>query len=166
MKADSEKVSFIVGDAEHLPLRNDIFDIVFCKDLLHHVSNSVYAALEMRRVAKKNGNVVALEANGFNPQMILIGLIYFSVDKGVFKNTKARLIAIFTGAGLASVSAVETEFLPRHVLFEYRSPLSRLSVSNLKFILRIMYKMENNLQNSSIIKRFANYIIVQGVKEV
>lgn len=165
MKNSSEKISFVVGDAEYLPFRKDLFDIVFFKDLLHHVSNAVSVMSEMRHVAKNAGKIAAIEANACNPEMILIGLIYYSVDKGVFKNKKNRLITTFKRAGLSRVSAVETEFLPRHILFEYRSPLCRLSAPILMSILRIVRRIENNLQNLSIMKRFANYIIIQGIKE-
>lgn len=165
MKIGSEKISFIAADAEYLPLRRGLFDVVFCKDVLHHVSNPVSTVLEMKRVAKKDGKVVAIEANAYNPEMIFIGLIYFSVDKGVFKNTKTRLVATFKRAGLSCVSVEETEFLPRHLLFEYRSPLCRFSVSSSMLVLRTIRKMENNIQNLSIMRRFANYIIIHGVKK-
>ncbi len=159
----SGNISFIVADAAYLPLRKATFDIVFCKDLLHHVADSLSAILEMRRVASDCGKVAAMEANAYNFEMILIGLIYFSVDKGVFKSTKARLIAAFEEAKLSQVSAVETEFLPRHLLFEYRSPLANLSVSRLRAILGIMRRIERKLQNVPIARRCANYILVQGV---
>ena len=160
----SEKISFVVGDAEHLPLREDFFDVVFCKDILHHVSNSLAALLEMKRVAKKAGTVVAIEANACNPQMILIGLIYFKVDKGVFKNTKERLLATFKKAGLSDINAEETEFLPHHIFFEYRSPLCKRFVLRSKLVLRTIRKIEDSMQNLSILKRFANYIVIHGVK--
>lgn len=165
MKAESEKISFVVSDAQCLPLRDDLFDVVFCKDLLHHVPHPKSTLSEMKRVAKEGGKVIAIEANACNPQMILIGLIYLSVDKGVFKNTKTRLIATFKAAGLSDVGAEETEFLPRHLLFEYRSPLCRLPFLSSMPFSRTIHKIENNMQNLSIVKRFANYIIVRGVKK-
>lgn len=165
MKTESGKTSFIVSDAQYLPLRDDLFDVVFCKDLLHHVSDPTSALSEMKRVAKEGGKVIAIEANACNPQMILIGLIYLSVDKGVFKNTKTRLIATFKTAGLSDVDAEETEFLPRHLLFEYRSPLCRLSFLSSMPFLRTIHKVENNIQNLSILRRFANYILIHGVKK-
>lgn len=164
INSSSEKTSFIVGDAQYLPLRDGLFDVVFCKDLLHHVSNSLSTLLEMERVAKKGGKVVAIEANACNPQMILIGLIYYSVDKGVFKNTKTRLTAMFRKAGLSDAGVEETEYFPRHALFEYRSPLCGVSVFRSRLFLRTLRIMEKNMQNLSIMKKFANYLIVHGVK--
>lgn len=166
MNSSSEKLSLVAGDAEHLPLRVNLFDIVFCKDLLHHVSNSVSAVLEMRRAAKIGAKVTAIESNACSPEMISIGLIYFGVDRGVFRNTKTNLMASFERAKLSHVKAMETEFLPRHILFEYRSPLCRLPACNSKLILRTLRKIEEKLQKLSFVRRFANYIIVQGVNKV
>lgn len=166
IKCGSEKISFVVGDAEHLPFQKDLFDFVFFKDLLHHVSNSMSAMLEMKRVSRNAGKVVAIEANACNPEMILIGLIYYSVDRGVFRNTKSKLIAAFEQAGFSHISVVETEFLPRHILFEYRSPLCSISPAKFTRILPVVRKIENNLQNLAIIRKFANYLIIQGIKKV
>ena len=160
-----EKVFFIVADAEHLPFRDGVFDIVFCKDLLHHLPNSLLALSEMNRVAKMGGKVAAIEANACNPQMILIGLVYFSVDKRVFKNTKAKLITIFRKAGILDVNAEETEFAPRHLLFEYRSPLCLPLFSRSKLVLKILNKIEDRMQNLWPIRNFLNYIIIHGVKK-
>lgn len=164
MKIGSEKISFLVCDAEHLPLRESVFDIVFCKDLLHHVPHSLSTVLEMKRVARKTGKVVAIEANACNPQMLMVGLMNFSVDKGVFKNTKAKLIRTFVKAGLSNISTEETEFLPRHFLFEYRSPLGRIFDSRSELVLKILQRIENILHDLPILKTFANYIISKGAK--
>jgi ubiquinone/menaquinone biosynthesis C-methylase UbiE len=147
-KSEGKNISFIVGDAEHLPLREDTFDLVYCKDLLHHVCDSLLAVSEMRRVAKTGGSVAAIEANAYNPQMIAIGLVYFSVDRG-----------------LLDVSIAETEFLPRHVLFEYRSPIAKILNVNSVTFLKILEKIERWWQRRVVLLRFSNYLIVTGIKK-
>lgn len=159
------KMSFVVADAEYLPFRDGVFDVVFCKDLLHHVPDSVHVLSEMRRVTKIAGKVAAIEANACNPQMILIGLVYFPVDKGVFKNTKAALIQIFEKAGLSNVHAEKTEFLPRHLLFEYRSPLCSPVISKSKTILTILNVIEERMQSLSLVRNLSNYIIIHSLKK-
>jgi ubiquinone/menaquinone biosynthesis C-methylase UbiE len=159
-----DKMSFIVADADHLPFQENIFDVVFCRDLLHHVPNPVLTLLEMRRVAKVNGRVAAVEANPYNPQMIIIGLIYFSIDKGVFRNTAPKLIKIFKEAGFLNVKLEKSEIMPRHLLFEHRSPLCVPLISESKITLVILRKIENKLQSFSLLKNFSNYIIIGGVK--
>ena len=64
-----------------------------------------------------------IEANAYSPQMILIGLLYFSVDKGVFKNSKKNLIKMFHDSLFYDINVEHSEFMPRHILFHVRSPL-------------------------------------------
>jgi len=163
-KTERKNISFVVGDAEHLPFKEDVFDIAYCKDVLHHVSNSLMTVLEMKRVTIVGGRVIAVEANACNPQMIIIGLMYFYVDKGVFKNTKKRLFNLFIKAGLANVQVTETEFLPRHTLFEYRSPINRVFAPNSQTVVRILKKIESNWQRRSILRSFLNYLMISGLK--
>ncbi len=85
-----DNISFIVSDAEHLPFHNDIFDFAFCKDALHHVLNPTKVLSEMRRCSKNLRKITVIEANACNPQMILIGLLYYSIDEGVFRNTEMK----------------------------------------------------------------------------
>jgi ubiquinone/menaquinone biosynthesis C-methylase UbiE len=160
------KILFVVADADHLPFQEGNFDVVFCKDLLHHVPDPVLTLSEMRRAAKVNGRVAAIEANACNPQMIMIGLIYFRVDKGVFHNTAPRLIKIFKAAGLSNVKLEKTELMPRHLLFEYRSPLCLPMLSESELTLRILKKIEDKLQSFSFLKNFSNYIIIGGLKDI
>jgi len=162
-KTNLGKVAFISCDVEFLPLRRNQFDLAFCKDLLHHVPDPVSALREMKHSLKDGGKVVAVEANAYNPQMALIGLMYFSVDKGVFRSTKVVLLRTFKQAGLLDIGIKETEYLPRAILFEYRSPLCKLANSG--FVLSILSKLEDAIQNLSRLRRFANYLIVYGVKK-
>jgi len=160
----SDKVSFLVADADHLPFRDEVFDVVFCKDVLHHVPNAKLTLSEMRRVVKIHGKVAAIEANPYNPQMTLIGLIYFSVDKGVFENTETMLINIFKENGFFNVNSKKTEFLPRHLLFEYRSPLCSPIISKSRIILKILKIIEDGIQKLPMLEKFLNYIIIYGTK--
>jgi ubiquinone/menaquinone biosynthesis C-methylase UbiE len=159
-----DHISFVQADAEHLPFKEDAFDCVYCKDVLHHVSDSLSAVLEMKRVAQETTSLIAIEANGCNPQMVAIGLLYHSVDSGVFKNTRSRISNIFLEAGLHSVKVTETEFLPRHTLFEYRSPLRRFFGSN-SFLFRVLQKLESDWQKHESLHVFSNYLIVSGLKK-
>ncbi|CEQ39978.1 SPOSA6832_01534, partial [Sporobolomyces salmonicolor] len=48
-----DKVSFQLGDAAHLPFPDDSFDVVYCHQVLQHVSDPVRVLGEMRRVSKR-----------------------------------------------------------------------------------------------------------------
>lgn len=51
----------LVGDIEILPFANDSFDIIFCKEILHHVSNLSEVVNEIARILKPGGICVAWE---------------------------------------------------------------------------------------------------------
>ncbi len=50
-----KNTSFIKANAYHLPFKDSIFDLVVCKDSLHHFNNSQKALKEMMRVVKMGG---------------------------------------------------------------------------------------------------------------
>ena len=58
----------VIGDATNVPLPDDAFDVIFCRDLLHHVDEDRQKAVieEMVRVVKPGGQVVVIESNGRN----------------------------------------------------------------------------------------------------
>ncbi len=165
LKKAQKSISLVQSDAEHLPFRDEIFDAVCCKDVLHHVSNAVVSMREMKRVARENANVIAVEANALNPQMIAIGLIYYSVDSGVFKNTSSRIANLFLKVGFGNVRLSGRECFPRHVFFEYRSPLNRFLDSHCLFMLRLLASIETRWQKHTFLSKFSNYIVVSGSKQ-
>ena len=58
----------IRADGQNLPFRDEAFDVIFCKAVLHHVPNIGQLITEIHRVVKKNGLVAAVdEPNGLNP---------------------------------------------------------------------------------------------------
>lgn len=57
-KEDKKKIDFTVGDAENLPFRSKLFDIVVCTELLEHVPHPNKLLDEMLRVTKSHGKVL------------------------------------------------------------------------------------------------------------
>ncbi len=49
----------VIGDCERAPLKEGIFDVVFCHQALHHASDLDRMVYEMARCAKKGGLVIA-----------------------------------------------------------------------------------------------------------
>lgn len=66
-KQCSERLQFFVGDSENLPFGKGSFDVVFEKDMLHHTVDPARALEEIKRITKKGGRIVILEANRYNP---------------------------------------------------------------------------------------------------
>lgn len=61
-------VTFVTGDSEHLPFRENSFDIVTCSNSFHHYPHQVEVLTEMRRVLKPGGRVVVID--GFRDNVI------------------------------------------------------------------------------------------------
>lgn len=61
LRIHRNKISFenIQGDCENLPIRTGKFDVVFCYQALHHMTNINKMVYEMARCAKKGGLVIA-----------------------------------------------------------------------------------------------------------
>ena len=58
----------IRADGQNLPFRDEVFDVLFCKAVLHHLPNIGQSIIEIHRVVEKNGLVAAVdEPNGLNP---------------------------------------------------------------------------------------------------
>lgn len=56
------KLQYLVrGDGQFLPFRDEMFDIIICRSLLHHLPDPRVALLEMHRVLKPNGELVLTE---------------------------------------------------------------------------------------------------------
>ena len=163
---NKDNISFVVCDAEHLPFHNDIFDFAFCKDALHHVSSPTKVLSEMRRCSKNLKKITVIEANAYNPQMILICLLYYSIDKGVFRNTKKNLTRMFQDSLLSDIKVEYSEFLPRHILFYVRSPLLKIlfKYPNLTNIIKFINRVEKRVDRLRGINKFANFIIISGSK--
>lgn len=79
-----EKREVVCADVVALPFKSDFFNIVFCRDLLHHVpiSKRRRAVAEMSRVCNVGGRVVLIEANGRNPLIYALGIL-ISAESGV-----------------------------------------------------------------------------------
>ena len=63
----SPKSSFIVGSGCLLPFKDGTFDIIFTKDVLHHIGEHEVALGEILRVLKTNRTAYVLESNRYNP---------------------------------------------------------------------------------------------------
>ncbi len=163
-RMNKTNIYFVVCDAEHLPFHEDIFDFAFCKDALHHVLNPTKVVSEMRMCSKNLKKITVIEANAYNPQMILIGLLYYSIDKGVFKNNKKYLSRIFQKSLLYDIKVEYSEFIPRHILFYVRSQLLKIlfKYPDLMNAIRYINKIEQRMESLCYVNKVANFIIISG----
>jgi ubiquinone/menaquinone biosynthesis C-methylase UbiE len=64
-----------IGDSEHLPWKDDSFDIVTCIASFHHYPNPERVLKEMERVLKHNGSAVIADPWASNPWRFFANLI-------------------------------------------------------------------------------------------
>jgi len=53
----------IIADAHYLPFRNEVFDRIFCIEVLEHLNSPLKALNEIRRVLNKNGVIIVTVPN-------------------------------------------------------------------------------------------------------
>lgn len=103
-----KELKFNKGSIFKLPYKTNTFDYVFLHDVLHHIDEKgqriekhIEGLEELERVCKKNGTIIILEANRFNPlsypHMVLIRKhnhfkqgYFIKLVSSVFGNVKFR----------------------------------------------------------------------------
>jgi ubiquinone/menaquinone biosynthesis C-methylase UbiE len=60
-KAKNRMQYLIRGDSQLLPFKDEIFDVIVCRSLLHHLPDPTAGIHEMERVLKSNGEIIFAE---------------------------------------------------------------------------------------------------------
>ena len=115
---ENPQAHFLISSALHLPFREDFFDFVFIKDILHHVTepNKINWRVtlkqvfdESQKVAKINGNIVVIEANRYNP----VSYLHMTRLEGHQHLTREHLQEILKlYSDSLSIKSVEAHFYP------------------------------------------------------
>lgn len=152
----------IAGDGFSMPFKENIFDLVFCKNLLHHVDDKSKIISELIRVCKPGKKIIIIEGNGRN----LIN-IFFRILNPVERNMKNSaphiIYKLFKGDNKCKIlnfKLLEPCNLFR-IILHYKWGLSYVSRFNsVKKILDTF----NNLADKFIPKRYWAYVIVTLMK--
>lgn len=104
-KRNISNSSFIVGDAETLPYKDNSFDKIFCLNSFHHYSNPNKVIEELFRVLKTDGEVIVGEVYVFPVLREVINLLLPLGRCGDYKMySKRSLNSIFKGSGFINKS--------------------------------------------------------------
>ena len=136
----ANKLFFSVADAKSLPFKDNNFDFVFAKDVLHHVDNPYEIIKEIKRTTKIGGTIIIIEANRYNP------IFYLHMTKMCGHNhlTKGNFMNLIT----ENFSNVEFKFVESHVW-----------PTNNKFITLLLHKIEKILDRILFCRPFLAYNI-------
>lgn len=66
-----KNINFIVNNINNTKFNNDFFDLIICKDSLHHFKNINLALKEMLRILKKDGTIYIQDLRRDTPWYIL-----------------------------------------------------------------------------------------------
>jgi len=134
----------MVGDGLSLPYQDDTFHLVFCRDVLHHLSDDSQRKRfidEMQRVVRLGGTVLIIEPNPYN--MALLGFSFLvPAERGVRDVSEKRIKRIIPSASI-------TRLVPSvawRACYHYKSPLLRWP-----FCLKV-YEMSISLWEKACLK--------------
>jgi ubiquinone/menaquinone biosynthesis C-methylase UbiE len=119
--------AFLCSDAVRLPFRDGAFDVVLCRDVLHHVRAKQDVVAELFRVCHPDGRVIVIEPNGRNPIMWLLGRVV-PAERDLLDNSPDRVVGLVRQRDRYQANAVLAQPFPvGRVLFHYRLGFPRLS---------------------------------------
>ena len=105
ISVNGSSMSFMVGDAEHLPFESGYFDMITCSNSFHHYPDQLQAVEEMHRVLRDKGRLLIVDGHRDDP----IGYLIFdvgvhAVEKHIHHCSRRRFIELFKEAGFQKVT--------------------------------------------------------------
>ncbi len=126
-KSQLPQCRFLCSHADQLPFPAECFDIVLCRDVLHHLPARESALKEFARVCRHGGKIVIIEPNGRNP-IIQLQAWMVKAESGIKRNSPAALQSLLDRElGFSSVLQPRQPFPLFRMVLHYRYGFARLS---------------------------------------
>jgi ubiquinone/menaquinone biosynthesis C-methylase UbiE len=106
---DEAGLTFAVADAQELPFGDESFDLVHSKDSLHHMNAPQLALVEYRRVLKRGGSALIVEANRYNPLFFPHMTLALGHEHFTRRRFRSLVSAVFPAARFG---AFEAHYVP------------------------------------------------------
>jgi len=110
-RAHADGARTVCANGLALPIREGTFDLVFCRDLLHHVLEREALVRGMARACRPGGRVACIEACGRNPVILTLAAAV-RAERGLLRSNARALAALLERAGLIDVAARMYQPLP------------------------------------------------------
>jgi ubiquinone/menaquinone biosynthesis C-methylase UbiE len=148
---------FIVADAENIPFKINVFDIVNCFDAFPHLPNQDQALGEIKRVAKKNATIIIEPSNKYSLIGIVISLL--RLLSKLFKK-----INIIRPVWLTNWNIYDTPLKSKRQIKNFRFQIIHIrGVLAMpipsKRLLKIIYKIEEKLEKNYFYTFFSSRIV-------
>lgn len=169
--------SFIIADAENLPFRGDVFDVVSGMSALHHLPNPKKCIVEMYRVLKQKGEVIIRqEPSAFFKIKPLINLpVIRNLYEFMFPNDCPRFVSplevkrllgfshkqlyeFFTDAGFSEVNVTGIEYILGFWSVFHRTPP--------RFLKKLIVKFDKCLSRIPFIRNLSYNLSATAKKRV
>lgn len=108
-KKNYPHIKFQVANAEKLPFKDNEFDLLICYETIEHVTKPLKALKEMKRVLKKDSNLILTMDSG----NWLFRIVWF-----IWENTKGK---VWKGAHLHPFNHIELEDLIKKAGFKIQN---------------------------------------------
>lgn len=111
---------FICGDGTNVRLPDESFDLVFCRDVIHHIEPSQQLKLikEMTRLTKVGGQIVVIESNGLNFVVWAFGKLV-KAERYVLQSTPKRITRLIQQVENLDTSALVPKFVEPWNFFRF-----------------------------------------------
>ncbi len=110
-----KKLKFIKGNSSNLPFKDNSFDGVYLKDLIHHVDNIDKTLSEIKRVTKPGGNIVIVEGNRYNPIFYLYATKIRGHDHFTQSEFKSMILNLFPSVNFLYLEAYPPFTFPKRI---------------------------------------------------
>ncbi len=134
----SGEVNFLAADTFHLPFKSNTFDLIFIKDVLHHLKNPSLGIVEALRVTRSGGQLIIIESNRLNP----ISYFHMVLMMGHEHLTKREILKILSSFPIE---------------IEYRSFETHVYPFKNSILLRSIYAFENLIDRLSFFEALRSY---------
>ena len=112
----------VCGDAVNLPFKNSVFDLILCRDILHHINEERFQVLqEAFRVLKQKGVLVVFENRG-NTMLNCLYQLFYPAERGMKNSSLQELARLGTFFGEITLEYIEASFLIRALGFLFGWP--------------------------------------------
>ncbi|OGV35659.1 MAG: hypothetical protein A2020_00405 [Lentisphaerae bacterium GWF2_45_14] len=112
-----ENIRGIIADATALPFADNEFDLVFIRDVLHHIDWARQKVMdEAWRVLGKGGTLLIFEGNPFAPLNVIFRVLY-PVEKGMKNSTLKKMLELLNQYATCTVEYLEPGYLVRGISF-------------------------------------------------
>ncbi len=89
----ANRLSYRLGDADHLPFHDGVFDLVTCQTVLIHMRDARAALREMIRVVKPGGLVAVAEPNNLSNILVLGSTLFHASPEVLVDLVRLHLVS-------------------------------------------------------------------------